>query len=290
MIRQRIGAFFVITLTVGTSLLPSSEVLAQESCHWIGRATGGPSGTSPTTGRFAIRIEQDLASPGAEHPEARVVVHNIPSLSQITYTPSSVQAGRELEVYGSIMQDGMCVADVLGNPYRKKPGYEGYITPTDVCPTAGVETMEAHAAASSAVGCAVTAVIRADTPLQRFERGRMLYLSGAIYVLHDSYSWSGVQDTFHASDPERAGLTPPNEALVEPAQGFGKAWREHYGGAMGPLGWATEQEHTEVASWQQFHNGIVVVTSSDDGFVLHRGGAWEQTSRANHCSSPATHC
>ena len=76
------------------------------------------------------------------------------------------------------------------------------------------------------------------------------------------------------------GLTPPSPGLVEPMRGFGKTWRDVFGGPEGALGWATEDEHTEVANWQQFENGLVTVFKSGTGYVLYYGdNAWEQRNR-----------
>jgi hypothetical protein len=75
-------------------------------------------------------------------------------------------------------------------------------------------------------------------------------------------------------------LAPPQDGLLEPRRGFGKAWRESYGGANGALGWATGDEQTERANWQLFENGIVIVRPGGVGYVLYyRDQAWEQLTR-----------
>lgn len=172
-----------------------------------------------------------------------------------------------------------------------EPGFEGYLRPADACPTAGEETIAVSEKASLPLGCAASPVISAPTALQRFQGGLMLHLN-AIYVLQygppelgdarrGGGSWSGVRDTFREPEPARLGLEPPAEELVELMLGFGKAWRERYGGPDGALGWAVEPEHTDSAGWQLFDHGIVVVTRPGEGFILyyHEGRVWEQQYR-----------
>ena len=134
-------------------------------------------------------------------------------------------------------------------------------------------------------------MISAPTALQRFQGGLMLHLN-AIYVLgygpaelgearRGGGGWSGTRDTYREPEPPRLGLTPPSKDLVEPILGFGKAWREQYGGPDGSLGWAVGEERSESADWQLFDNGIIAVSQSGEGFVLyyHEGRIWEQKNR-----------
>jgi hypothetical protein len=94
-------------------------------------------------------------------------------------------------------------------------------------------------------------------------------------------SWSGVRDTYRDPEPASAGLTPPGAELFEPVLGFGKSWREDYGGPDGPLGWAVEAEHTEETAWQLFDQGIVAVTRRGEGYILYNRDerVWEQQDR-----------
>jgi hypothetical protein len=127
-----------------------------------------------------------------------------------------------------------------------EPGREGYVLPMGVCLTAGGETISVAEKASQALGCAVSPALKVTTPTQPFENG----------------------------------LTPPSPDLVEPRRGFGKTWRELYGGADGGLGWATEDEHSEAASWQQFEKGLVIVFPSGQGYIMYYdGNTWEQRNR-----------
>ena len=66
---------------------------------------------------------------------------------------------------------------------------------------------------------------------------------------------------------ERLRRTLHAEGLFEPRRGFGKAWCDSYGDPDGPLGWATADEQTIPAAWQQFENGIAVVARTDLGGI-----------------------
>ena len=128
-------------------------------------------------------------------------------------------------------------------------------------------------------------IFTAPTAMVRFQGGVMLHLRG-IYVIQygpaslagvplDGGTWSGTRDTYREPEPARAGLEPP-AGFFEPRMGFGKAWREQYGGPEGPLGWALEEESAADASWQLFERGIVVVTRLGEGIILyHDGRVWE---------------
>ena len=114
-----------------------------------------------------------------------------------------------------------------------------------------------------------------------------MFYSRGIYVLQHGATglptggtWSGARDPFRDPEPEVLSLIPPAENLVEPRRGFGNTWRELYSGSEGMLGWATEGEHTEGASWQQFEKGLVIVMRSGAGYVLYcDDNTWEQGNR-----------
>jgi hypothetical protein len=229
-------------------------------------------------------VDQALGTNGpARAGEASVVVNSTSGASY--FRAFDIKTGTPLEVSGYVRQGGQCVVDTL-NVGTLEPGFEGYIRPPEACPTAGEETIAVYAKAAVPLGCAVAPMFTAPTAIQRFQNGVMLHLK-TIYVLQygpaalggvplDGGPWSGVRDTYREPEPPQLGLTPPGPDLFEPLLGFGKAWREQYGGPDGPLGWATEAESTNDASWQQFERGIVVVTRAGEGLILyHDGRVWE---------------
>lgn len=257
-------------------------------CNWIGRVTRPPDRLTNNQTLIALKVESDLSNPDAAHGPEDSVVFNA-AYGATFYDPYEIRPGLELEVFGYVRQGGQCVVDTL-NIGTVEPGYEGYLRPKGACPTADAETVAVHSRATRPLGCAVAPIIRVATPIQRFQGGQMLWLK-AIYAVQYGQdaagarvetggTWSGVRDTFRDPEPEQLGLTPPAPELREPRRGFGKAWRESYGGASGPFGWAVEDEHSEPAVWQLFEGGIVIVTNVGDGFILYRDGrAWERQNR-----------
>jgi len=231
-----------------------------------------------------MKVEQDLGNPDAAHgPEDTVQVNSAYETSFLD--KYNIKAGTGVHVAGYVRQGGQCVVDTL-NVATLEPGREGYLAPTGVCLTAGGETIGVAEKASKPLGCAVGPALGLPSPTQPFQSGRMFYARG-IYVLQFAAAgaptggtWAGVRDAFRDPEPDAMGLTPPSDGLVEPRRGFGKTWRELYAGPDGPLGWATEDEHSEGGTWQQFENGLVVVLKSGLGYVLYYdGNTWEQRNR-----------
>jgi hypothetical protein len=219
--------------------------------------------------------------------EATAIVNSTYGASY--YRPFDIKTGTPLEVAGYIRTGGQCVVDTL-NVGTLAPGFEGYLRPVGVCPTAGDEVISVYERATVSLGCAVAPMFTAPTAMQRFQHGAMINLKG-IYVLQsgpastggkpiEGGTWSGTRNSWREPEPASLGLVSPEPGLFEPILGFGKAWREQYGGPDGVLGWATEEETTTDASWQLFEQGIVVVTRPGDGLILyHDGRAWEGRSR-----------
>jgi hypothetical protein len=268
--------------------LPLAQPPDPARCHWIGRATRPAERLSAT--QFALTLAVDRAIDSgdpAPDGEATVIVNSVYGAS--FYRPFDIKTGTALEIAGYVRTGGQCVVDTL-NVGTLAPGFEGYLRPVDVCPTAGDETIAIYERATVSLGCAVAPMFTAPTALQRFQHGAMLHLKG-IYVLQtgpaatagtpiEGGTWSGTRNTWREPEPVQLGLAPPGPGLFEPVLGFGKAWREQYGGPEGPLGWAIEEEKTTDASWQLFERGIVVVTRPGDGLILyHDGRAWEGRSR-----------
>jgi len=257
---------------------------APTRCDWVGTATGAMTQLGGNQALLRMKVEQDLGNPEAVHGDEDTVQFNFAYDSSFI-NRYDIKAGTKLHSSGYARQGGQCVVDTL-NVATLEPGREGYIAPTGVCLTAGGETISVAEKASMPLGCAVGPALSLQTPSQPFEGGRMFYSRG-IYVLQNNGmeqaaagTWSGVRDPFRDPEPEVAGLTPPTESLFEPRRGFGKTWRELYAGPDGTLGWATENEHTEGASWQQFEKGIVIVLQSGQGYVLYYDGrTWEQRNR-----------
>lgn len=248
-------------------------------CHFVGKATKPAERLSST--QFMISLDTDQSD------DVSILVNSTYGAS--FFRPFDVKTGTALDVSGYVRAGGQCVVDTL-NVGTLAPGYEGYLRPAEVCPTAGDETIAVTDRATGSLGCAVSPMFTAPTAIQHFQNGMMLNLKG-IYVLQagpaavdgkpiDGGTWSGTRNTWREGQPANGGLTPPDPSVQEPLLGFGKAWREQYDGPDGALGWATEGESTVDASWQLFEGGIVIVTKPGEGLILYRDGrAWESKSR-----------
>jgi hypothetical protein len=266
---------------------PAAEPVPPSVCHWIGTVSKPAERLDASQYLVTLDVGRDLGTTGVAG-EQTLVLNSTYGASY--YRGIDLRPGQALEARGYLRQGAQCVVDSL-NVGTLEPGFEGFLRPANVCPTAGEATIALSVRASLPLGCAASPVVSASTALQRFEGGLMLHLNG-IYVLgygpealgqarRGGGSWTGVRDTYREPEPARIGLTPPSGELREPLLGFGKAWREQYGGPDGPLGWAVDEEHSETADWQQFDHGIVVVSRSGDGFMLyyHEGRVWEQKRR-----------
>jgi hypothetical protein len=289
---SRTGAVLAAGLLIAAGLLVGGSTraaLAAQArppapCHWVGQASRLPERLGTSQFVIPMVVQRDLRpAEGGSDGERTVVVNSTYGASY--YRAFDVKAGTPLEVFGYVRQGGQCVVDTL-NVGTVEPGFEGYLRPPSACPTAGEETIGVYEKAARSLGCAVAPMVTTPTAIQRFQNGVMLYLR-AIYVLQygpaaiagipiDGGTWSGTRDTYREPEPPQLGLTPPDGGLSEPRLGFGKAWREQYGGPDGPLGWAVEEEQTGDASWQLFERGIVVVTRAGEGLILyHDGRVWE---------------
>jgi hypothetical protein len=266
---------------------PAEQGAEPARCHWIGRATKPADRLSSTQFLLTMDVERVVGTAQPPDGDASILVNSTYGAS--FYRPFDVKTGTPLDVAGYIRAGGQCVVDTL-NVGTLYPGFEGYLRPAEVCPTAGDETIAVAERASVSLGCAVSPMFTAPTAIQHFQNGIMLNLKG-IYVLQngpaaveskpiEGGSWSGARNTWREGQPAQAGLTPPEPGLQEPLLGFGKAWRESFDGPEGPLGWATEGESTVDASWQLFERGIVVVTKPGEGLILyHTGRVWEWRER-----------
>ncbi|MCC7371184.1 MAG: hypothetical protein IT306_22400 [Chloroflexi bacterium] len=305
MIRPPARLLSILALVVGLTGLPVPGATAEAfqspttaagtdgpaRCHLIGRATKPAERLSSTQFAVTLAVERDLrlppgTDPSAAQSDATILVNS--TYGATFYRPFDVKTGTPLEVAGYVRAGGQCVVDTL-NVGTLAPGYEGYIRPPAVCPTAGDETISVYEQASVPLGCGVAPMFTAPTAVQRFEHGLMLHLKG-IYVLQygpaalngtplDGGPWAGARDAWREPEPPSGGLQPP-AGLFEPLRGFGKAWREQAGGPEGGLGWAVEEEATADASWQLFEKGIVIVTRAGEGLILyHEGRVWELKAR-----------
>ena len=295
MIQPRARLMLTLALLVAMTLLPSGIAEAQpggpDRCHLVGHATRPAERLSSTQFAVTLAVEKVLGTPAGSEPptmtgDTTVLVNSTYGAS--FYRPFDIKTGTPLEVAGYVRAGGQCVVDTL-NVGTLAPGFEGYIRPTEVCPTAGDETISVYERASVSLGCAVAPMFTAPTAIQRFQNGLMLHLKG-IYMLQygpaayqgtpiDGGPWSGSRDGWREPEPPSAGLAPP-AGFFEPLRGFGKAWREQQGGPDGALGWAIEEEATADASWQLFEKGIVIVTRAGEGLILyHEGRVWELKAR-----------
>jgi hypothetical protein len=267
-----------------TDLAFAQPPAAPAHCNWVGAATEPMTDLGSGQLLLRMKVEQDLGNPDAAHGDVDTVQVNSAYESSF-FGHYDIKAGTKLHTSGYVRQGGQCVIDTL-NIGTLEPGHEGYLLPGGVCLTAGSGTISVAEKASKPLGCAVSPVLALPSPTQPFQHGRMFYSRG-IYVLQfgeageaSGGTWSGVRDAFRDPEPEVTGLTPPADGLVEPRRGFGKTWRELYGGPDGALGWATEDEHSEGGTWQQFENGIVIVLQTGTGYVMYYdGNTWEQRNR-----------
>jgi hypothetical protein len=279
-------------LAIGIGVLPlqatdlafAQPATAPARCDWIGAANAPLQSLTSNQSLLRLKVDQDLGNPNATHGDEDTVQINYAYDSSFL-SKFDIKAGTKLHASGYVRQGGQCVVDTL-NVGTLEPGREGYIAPVGACLQPGSETIAVAEKASKSLGCAVSPPLALPSPTQPFQGGRMFYSRG-IYVLQygaagvpTSGTWAGVRDAFRDPEPESTGLTPPAENLFEPRRGFGKTWRELYAGPDGPLGWATEDEHSGGGTWQQFENGLVVVLPSGPGFVLYYdGNTWEQRDR-----------
>ena len=99
----------------------------------------------------------------------------------------------------------------------------------------------------------------------RFEKGQMYWVkqrgnqSVVIvigYQANGSLRYQIFADTWVEADGVNSGLKPP-AGLYEPNRGFGKVWREQPG-VREALGWALENERSEIASYQVFEQGALL--------------------------------
>lgn len=267
---------------------PATQQGGPERCHWIGKATKAAERLSATQFALTLAVDESVGTT-APPPVSEVAVLVNSTYGASFYRPFDIRAGTPLEVAGYYRTGGQCVVDTL-NVGTLAPGFEGYLRPAALCPSPGDETIVVFERATASLGCAVSPMFTAPTAIQHFQNGEMVNLKG-IYVLQDGPaqvegrtieggSWSGTRNTWREGEPPQSGLAPPDPGLQEPLLGFGKAWREQYGGPDGPLGWATEPESTVDASWQLFERGIIVVTKAGEGLILyHDGRAWERRRR-----------
>ncbi|MDP8923710.1 MAG: hypothetical protein M3O34_12620 [Chloroflexota bacterium] len=287
----RVGAILAASLLLGlgpalagaTLAIQAAQPAGPTRCHLIGRATKPPERLSASQFLLTLTVDRQVKPAEARSGgEASIIVNSTYGASY--YRPFDIKMGTALEVAGYVRTGGQCVVDTL-NVGTLEPGYEGYLRPPEACPSPGDETISVYEKAAVSLGCAVAPMFTAPTALQRFQGGVMLHARG-IYVVKygpatitgvplDGGTWSGTRDTYREPEPAQLGLAAP-AGFFEPRLGFGKAWREEYGGPAGPLGWALEEESTADASWQLFERGIVVVTREGEGIILyHDGRVWE---------------
>ena len=188
MIRPRARLFQALAVLLSLTLLPSNIVEAQQPpastgpahCRLIGRATKPAERLSATQFSVSLGVDRVLGIlPNAEPPatpyDTTVLVNSTYGAS--FYRPFDIKTGTSLEVAGYVRAGGQCVVDTL-NVGTLSPGFEGYIRPTEVCPTAGDETISVYERASVSLGCAVSPMFQAPTAVQRFQNGVMLHLKG----------------------------------------------------------------------------------------------------------------
>lgn len=118
------------------------------------------------------------------------------------------------------------------------------------------------------IGCPQGAVMTANSALQQFEYGTMIWVSGPIYGLYNDGRYQRFDDTFVAGvDPESSFLSPP-PGLLEPIRGFGKIWR-NYPDVRASIGWGTAPEVGGQVTSQRFDRGWMLdLTQRGDVLIL----------------------
>lgn len=105
---------------------------------------------------------------------------------------------------------------------------------------------------------------------QRFEQGRMIWVSGSpsqIYVLYNNNSYQNFADSFLPGiDPESGGESPPPNRF-EPIRGFGKVWRSLPVVRNG-LGWAIGPEAAVSVTLQSFERGMMLYIANADSILV----------------------
>ncbi|MAU09434.1 MAG: hypothetical protein CL607_06410 [Anaerolineaceae bacterium] len=92
---------------------------------------------------------------------------------------------------------------------------------------------------------------------QTFQQGRMVWLSGDIYVLYSTGGYEYYADTYvDGSDPETSSETPP-DGLFAPLRGFLKVWSNNATVRSG-LGWGLTDEIGSQATVADFANGRMI--------------------------------
>ena len=95
-----------------------------------------------------------------------------------------------------------------------------------------------------------------------------------IYVLYNTGTWQGYDDTWTSSEPEWDGFYVPPAGLYQPKRGFGKVWREWLGGPEARIGWATAEERGGITLLQPLADGLLLKGVDDVTYVLYADGTW----------------
>jgi hypothetical protein len=108
-----------------------------------------------------------------------------------------------------------------------------------------------------------------------FERGYMFWRQDTtyIYVLYNTGTWQGYDDTWTSAEPEWDGFYVPPAGYYQPKRGFGKVWRGSLDVRNG-LGWGTTEERGFYASVQAFGGGLMIWSSTQGILVLYNDGTW----------------
>lgn len=118
---------------------------------------------------------------------------------------------------------------------------------------------------------------------QRFERGRMLYLNGILYVLFNATSTILTHaDTWTAAEPDSDPAITPPAGYYQPVRGFGKLWRtaaqlrDSLGWALAPeQGYAGRVQRSASYDYQNYHNAQFLNLSDGQIVGLYDETNWE---------------
>jgi hypothetical protein len=111
---------------------------------------------------------------------------------------------------------------------------------------------------------------------QPFVGGYMFWRSDEtyIYVLHNSGTWQGYDDTWMAGQPPRDPALMPPSGYYPPERGFGMIWRDDPAMRRGP-GWGITEARGLYAAIQPFEHGLMIWTNTRGVYVLYNDGSWE---------------
>ena len=132
--------------------------------------------------------------------------------------------------------------------------------------------------AQEQLGCAVNQPHTTWMAEETFERGRMFWREDTdlMSVVYNNGIWASYQDIWYEGNPSYScPENAPTENPPTPIRGFGKIWCT-YRPVRDGLGWATDSEHGDYGTAQDFENGSIMRTSAGATYAFYYDGGWER--------------